>query len=76
MSSIDANGLNLLRGFLTVVLMFGFITLVVWLYSRKHRDIYEAAAKLPLEDMPPERSPLKRDRWSINTKMDQKTGES
>ncbi len=52
MSSLDANGLNLLRGLLTVVLMFGFITLVVWLYARKHRDMYEIAAQLPLEDAP------------------------
>jgi len=52
MNNIDVNGLSLVRGVLTFVLMLSFITLVVWLYARKHRDAYDAAARLPLEDRP------------------------
>ena len=57
MSDLDANGLNLLRGLLTLVLMLSFVVLTVWLYAKKHRGAYDAAAQLPLEeDAPPTNS--------------------
>lgn len=42
--------LNVARGILTLVLMLSFITLVVWLYSKRHRHTYDYAAQLPLEE--------------------------
>jgi cytochrome c oxidase cbb3-type subunit IV len=42
--------LNVVRGILTLVLMLSFITLVVWLYSKRHQHAYDAAAQLPLEE--------------------------
>lgn len=45
---------NIVRGILTLVLMLAFITLVVWLYGRRHRHAFDYAARLPLEeDSPP-----------------------
>jgi cytochrome c oxidase cbb3-type subunit 4 len=37
------------RGLLTVVLMLLFIALVFWAYSRRRREDFEAAARLPLD---------------------------
>lgn len=45
--------LSIVRGILTLVLMLSFITLVVWLYSKRHRHTYDYAAQLPLEDDQP-----------------------
>ena len=42
--------ISIVRGILTLLLMIAFISLVVLLYSRKHRDVFDAAARLPLED--------------------------
>jgi cytochrome c oxidase cbb3-type subunit 4 len=38
------------RGVVTAILMALFIALIVWAYSRRRRDEFEAAARLPLED--------------------------
>jgi cytochrome c oxidase cbb3-type subunit IV len=42
--------ISIVRGILTVLLMLAFITLTVWLYARKHRQAYDEAARLPLEE--------------------------
>ncbi|MGE0188698.1 MAG: cbb3-type cytochrome oxidase subunit 3 [Steroidobacteraceae bacterium] len=41
--------MSILRGLLTLILMFSFITLVVWLYAKRHKHAYDYAARLPLE---------------------------
>jgi cytochrome c oxidase cbb3-type subunit 4 len=38
------------RGVLTAVLMVLFIALVIWAYSRRRHEDFEAAARLPLDD--------------------------
>ncbi len=38
------------RGLLTLVLMTLFIGMVLWAYSRRRREDFDAAAQLPLED--------------------------
>jgi len=50
MSSIISIGT--LRGLLTLVLMLAFIGMVIYVYSRRNRAVYEQAAMLPLEDLP------------------------
>jgi len=42
--------LGLIRGLLTLLLMLAFIGMVVYVYSRKNRATYDAAAAMPLED--------------------------
>ncbi len=42
--------MSIVRGILTLVLMLSFITLVVWLYAKRHQQAYDYAARLPLED--------------------------
>ncbi len=42
--------INIVRGILTLVLMLAFITLVVWLYGKRHKHTFDQAARLPLED--------------------------
>ncbi|MGE0114567.1 MAG: cbb3-type cytochrome oxidase subunit 3 [Steroidobacteraceae bacterium] len=42
--------MNLVRGILTLILMLSFITLVVWLYSKRNKHAYDDAARLPLEE--------------------------
>lgn len=37
------------RGMLTAVLMVLFIALVFWAYSRRRKEDFEAAARLPLD---------------------------
>jgi cytochrome c oxidase cbb3-type subunit IV len=44
---------SIVRGILTLILMLTFITLVVWLYSKRHKNAYDYAARLPLEDDAP-----------------------
>ena len=45
--------INIVRGILTLVLMLSFITLVVWLYAKSHKNAFDSAARLPLEDDSP-----------------------
>lgn len=42
--------IGIFRGIVTAVLMVLFIALVVWAYSRRRHDEFEAAARLPLDD--------------------------
>ena len=37
-------------GLLTLVLMLLFVGIVVWAWSARRRDTYDAAARAPLED--------------------------
>ena len=41
--------IGIFRGLLTAVLMLLFIALVFWAYSRRRREDFEAAARLPLD---------------------------
>lgn len=38
------------RGVLTAILMLLFIGLVFWAYSRRRKEDFDAAARLPLDD--------------------------
>ena len=51
------------RGIVTALLMLLFIALVIWAYSRRRHDEFNAAAQLPLEDddAPPTADPIARD---------------
>ena len=42
--------MSMVRGILTLILLLSFISLVVWLYSKRHRDAFDYAARLPLEE--------------------------
>lgn len=39
-----------LRGFGTVLIMFAFLGLVIWVYSNKRQDSFDEAAQLPFAD--------------------------
>lgn len=38
------------RGLFTLVMILLFVALVVWAYSSKRKQTFDAAARLPLED--------------------------
>lgn len=42
--------ISIVRGILTLVLMLAFITLVVWLYGKRHKSAFDQAERLPLEE--------------------------
>jgi cytochrome c oxidase cbb3-type subunit 4 len=42
--------LGVLRGAATVLAMLAFSAVVVWAWSRRRRDAFDAAARLPLEE--------------------------
>lgn len=44
--------LNLLRGIATILAMAAFIAVFLWSWSRRRRDAFDAAARLPLEEDP------------------------
>jgi cytochrome c oxidase cbb3-type subunit 4 len=44
--------LNLLRGVATALAMLAFLAVVAWAWSRRRRDSFDAAARLPLEEDP------------------------
>jgi len=44
--------MGVVRGALTLLLMLAFIGMVIYVYSKRNKGIYEEAAKLPLEDSP------------------------
>jgi cbb3-type cytochrome oxidase subunit 3 len=48
---------NIVRGILTLILMLTFITLVVRLYSKRHKGAFDYAAQLPLEEDAPVANP-------------------
>jgi cytochrome c oxidase cbb3-type subunit 4 len=39
-----------LRGVLTLILMLAFLGVVVWAWSSRRKQDFEAAARLPLDD--------------------------
>lgn len=41
--------MSIVRGILTLCLMLSFITLVVWLYGKRNKHVYDYAARVPLE---------------------------
>jgi cytochrome c oxidase cbb3-type subunit IV len=54
--------LNLLRGVATALAMLAFLSVVAWAWSRRRRDSFEAAARLPLEEDPDTlNAPARRD---------------
>jgi cytochrome c oxidase cbb3-type subunit 4 len=42
--------MGVIRGALTLVLMLAFVGMVVYVYSKRNKSIYDQAARLPLED--------------------------
>jgi len=42
--------INDLRGFLTAVLLFSFVGLVIWAWSSRRKAEFDASAALPLEE--------------------------
>lgn len=42
--------ISIVRGILTLVLMLAFITLVVWLYSKRNKAAFDEASRVPLEE--------------------------
>lgn len=50
-----------LRGVITAVLLLLFIALIVWAWSRKRKDRFEEAARMPLEDDAPRADENKRE---------------
>ena len=42
--------IDLFRGLVTVALLVLFIALIAWTWSRKRKDTYEKAARMPLND--------------------------
>ncbi|MFZ9653809.1 MAG: cbb3-type cytochrome c oxidase subunit 3 [Gammaproteobacteria bacterium] len=49
---MSAATLGILRGVATLLAMIAFTAVVVWAWSRRRRDTFDAAAKLPLEEDP------------------------
>lgn len=43
-------GTGILRGVVAAVLLVGFISLWLWVYSGRRRAMFDRAALLPLED--------------------------
>lgn len=39
-----------IRGVITLVLMLLFITLTVWAWGKRRKPVFDAMARLPLED--------------------------
>jgi len=44
--------MGVVRGVLTLLLMLAFIGMVIYVFSKRNKSIYDQAAKLPLEDSP------------------------
>lgn len=44
--------IGVIRGLITLVLMLAFIGMVIYVYSKRNRSVYDKAAMLPLEDSP------------------------
>jgi cbb3-type cytochrome oxidase subunit 3 len=54
--------IGVVRGLITLVLMTAFITMVVIVWSRRRSAEFESAARLPLEDSPPQHQDAQQDR--------------
>ena len=57
--------LNILRGIATLLAMSAFVAVVLWSWSRRRREEFDAAAHLPLEEdtdiaRPARQSPARR----------------
>lgn len=42
--------IDLFRGLVTVALLVLFIALIAWTWSRKRKDTFEKAARMPLDE--------------------------
>lgn len=49
---MSPDALNLLRGITTTLAMLAFVGVAVWAWSRKRRDGFDEASRLPLEEDP------------------------
>lgn len=47
--------IGVIRGLITLALMVAFIAMVVIVWSRRRSAEFESAARMPLEDLPPQR---------------------
>ena len=47
---MDADTDNLLRGIILIVLLFAFLGMVVWAWSKKRHKDFEFMSNLPLDD--------------------------
>ena len=47
---MDADTDNLLRGIIVVVLLFAFLGMVAWAYSKNRKKDFEQMGNLPLDD--------------------------
>jgi cytochrome c oxidase cbb3-type subunit 4 len=54
--------IGVIRGLITVALMAAFIAMVVMVWSRRRKAEFESAARLPLEDGPPQRQAVQQGR--------------
>ena len=54
MSAEVMAGTGVLRGIMAGVLLVAFLGLWLWAFSSRRRPIYDAAARMPLEDDPVE----------------------
>ncbi len=48
--TMDENILGTLRGLATLSAMLGFIAVCAWAWSRRRRERFDDAARLPLEE--------------------------
>lgn len=46
----DAISIGTIRGLLTLVLLLAFLGMVIFVYRKRNRGMYQNAASLPLED--------------------------
>ncbi|MEQ1581138.1 MAG: CcoQ/FixQ family Cbb3-type cytochrome c oxidase assembly chaperone [Steroidobacteraceae bacterium] len=54
--------IGVVRGLITLALMAAFITMVVMVWSRRRSAEFESAARLPLEDLPPQQQAVQQGR--------------
>lgn len=47
--------IGVIRGLITLVLMLAFIAMVVIVWSRRRSAEFESLARMPLEELPPQR---------------------
>ncbi len=47
---MDADTENLMRGIILIVLLFAFLGMVAWAWSKKRRKDFEFMGNLPLDD--------------------------
>jgi cytochrome c oxidase cbb3-type subunit IV len=54
--------IGVIRGLITLALMVAFIAMVVIVWSRRRSAEFESAARLPLEDVPPQQQAVQQGR--------------